>query len=93
MDLAAGSSADSVVKAGNEFSDKATSVNDSIKETLGDMADSFTSPTFTEHDDILRGKYFDELDPVDICLAGARNWRQRGHFLEPPHRSRLLLPS
>ncbi len=52
MNLAAGSSADSVVKAGNEFSDKATSVNDSIKETLGGMADSFTTLLSQNSDDI-----------------------------------------
>jgi methyl-accepting chemotaxis protein len=43
MDLAIGTSAESVVKGGNDFADKATSVNDPLKAVLGEMADSFTA--------------------------------------------------
>jgi len=43
MDLAIGTSADSVVKAGNDFADRATSVNDPLKDVLQAMADSFAS--------------------------------------------------
>jgi len=43
MDLAIGASSESVVKGGNDFADKATSVNDPLKVVLGEMADSFTA--------------------------------------------------
>jgi methyl-accepting chemotaxis protein len=43
MDLAIGANADSVVKGGNDFADKATSVNDPLKAVLEEMADSFAS--------------------------------------------------
>jgi methyl-accepting chemotaxis protein len=43
MDLAIGANADSVVKGGNDFADKATSVNDPLKAVLQEMSDSFTT--------------------------------------------------
>jgi methyl-accepting chemotaxis protein len=43
MDLAIGASSESVVKAGNDYADKATSVNDPLKAVLGEMAASFTA--------------------------------------------------
>jgi methyl-accepting chemotaxis protein len=43
MDLATGTSAESVIKGGNDYADKATSVNDPLKAVLGDMADSFAA--------------------------------------------------
>ncbi len=43
MDLAIGTSSESVVKGGNDYADKATSVNDPLKDVLQAMADSFTS--------------------------------------------------
>jgi methyl-accepting chemotaxis protein len=43
MDIAAGMNADSVVKGGNDFADKATSVNDPLNEALQDMGDSFAA--------------------------------------------------
>jgi methyl-accepting chemotaxis protein len=43
MDLAAGANSDSVVKGGNDFAEKATSVNEPLKLALSDMADSFGS--------------------------------------------------
>ena len=43
MDLAVGASAESVVKGGNDYADKATSVNEPLKAVLGEMADSFTA--------------------------------------------------
>jgi methyl-accepting chemotaxis protein len=43
MDVAVGTSADSVVKGGNDFADKATSVNDPLKATLQEMGDSFAA--------------------------------------------------
>jgi len=43
MDLAVGANADSVVKGGNDFADKATSVNDPLKASLGEMEDSFST--------------------------------------------------
>jgi methyl-accepting chemotaxis protein len=43
MDLAVGANADSVVKGGNDFADKATSVNDPLKAVLQEMADSFSA--------------------------------------------------
>jgi methyl-accepting chemotaxis protein len=43
MDIAVGASADSVIKGGNDFADKATSVNEPLKTALGAMADSFAS--------------------------------------------------
>jgi methyl-accepting chemotaxis protein len=43
MDLATGTSVESVVKGGNDFADKATSVNDPLKAVLGEMADSFNA--------------------------------------------------
>jgi len=45
MDLAVGASADSVVKGGNDYADKATSVNDPLKDVLQEMSDSFTAMT------------------------------------------------
>ncbi len=41
MDLAVGTNPDSVVKGGNDFADKATTVNEPLKVALQDMADSF----------------------------------------------------
>jgi hypothetical protein len=43
MDLAIGTNAESVVKGGNDFADKATSVNDPLKAVLQDMTDSFAA--------------------------------------------------
>ena len=43
MDLAVSNSADSVVKGGNDFADKATSVNEPLKVALQDMTASFES--------------------------------------------------
>ncbi len=43
MELAIGTNADNVVKGGNDFADKATSVNDPLKDILQAMADSFAS--------------------------------------------------
>ncbi len=43
MDLAAGTSVESVIKGGNDFADKATSVNEPLKVALGEMADSFAA--------------------------------------------------
>ena len=40
---AASGERDAVVKAGNEYSDRAISINDGIKKSLGGMADSFTA--------------------------------------------------
>jgi len=40
MAIAANNSADAVSRAGNEFADKATSINESVKKSLGDIADS-----------------------------------------------------
>jgi methyl-accepting chemotaxis protein len=45
MDLAVGTNSDSVVKGGNDFADKATTVNEPLKVALQDMADSFASLT------------------------------------------------
>ncbi|MGA9355704.1 MAG: methyl-accepting chemotaxis protein, partial [Terriglobales bacterium] len=39
---ATGGERDAVLKAGNEFADKATVINEDIKKPLGDMAESFT---------------------------------------------------
>ena len=41
IEQAAGTGRDAVVKAGTDFSDKAIPVNDAIKESLGDMTDTF----------------------------------------------------
>jgi methyl-accepting chemotaxis protein len=43
MDIATGTTAEAVVKGGNDYADKATSVNDPLKEVLQEMADSFNS--------------------------------------------------
>jgi methyl-accepting chemotaxis protein len=43
MDIAIGTNAESVVKGGNDYADKATSVNDPLKAVLQDMADSFAA--------------------------------------------------
>ncbi len=43
MSLAAGGSAETIVKAGNEFRDKATAVKDPVDTALGEMAESFTA--------------------------------------------------
>jgi methyl-accepting chemotaxis protein len=43
MDLAIGTNADSVVKGGNDFVDKATSVSDPLKAVLQEMSDSFAA--------------------------------------------------
>ena len=40
MNLAASGDRDAVVKGGDEFADKATVINEDIKKSLGDMADS-----------------------------------------------------
>jgi methyl-accepting chemotaxis protein len=48
---AAGSEHDAVVKAGNEFTDRATPVNEAIKQSLGSMVDEFvTRLTKSEQD-------------------------------------------
>jgi methyl-accepting chemotaxis protein len=41
MNLAGGAAADSVIKAGNEFADRATAINDPLSVSLGEMEDSF----------------------------------------------------
>jgi methyl-accepting chemotaxis protein len=41
MDVAIGTSADSVIKAGNDYTDRATIVNDPLKAILEEMNDSF----------------------------------------------------
>jgi methyl-accepting chemotaxis protein len=41
MDLAIGTNADSVIKGGNDYADKATAVNDPLKDVLQEMSDSF----------------------------------------------------
>jgi methyl-accepting chemotaxis protein len=41
MNLAASSERDAVAKAGDEFTDRATPINDAIKKSLGGMEDSF----------------------------------------------------
>jgi methyl-accepting chemotaxis protein len=43
MDLAIGTNAESVIKGGNDFADKATSVNDPLKVVLQEMSDSFVA--------------------------------------------------
>jgi methyl-accepting chemotaxis protein len=43
MDLAIGTNGESVVKGGNDFADKATSVNDPLKVALGEMSEAFAS--------------------------------------------------
>jgi methyl-accepting chemotaxis protein len=43
MSLASGGSAETIVKAGNEYRDRATAVKDPLDATLGDMADSFAA--------------------------------------------------
>jgi methyl-accepting chemotaxis protein len=43
MDLAIGTSADAIIKGGNDFADKATAVNDPLKVALQEMSDSFAS--------------------------------------------------
>jgi methyl-accepting chemotaxis protein len=43
MDLAIGATAESVVKGGNDFADKATSVNDPLKVSLGEIEKSFST--------------------------------------------------
>lgn len=40
MNKAASGDRDAVIKGGNEFADKATSINEDIKKSLGEMADS-----------------------------------------------------
>jgi methyl-accepting chemotaxis protein len=43
MDLAIGTTAEAVVKGGNDYTDRATSVNDPLKAVLQEMADSFSA--------------------------------------------------
>jgi methyl-accepting chemotaxis protein len=43
MDLAIGTNGESVIKGGNDFADKATSVNDPLKAVLQEMSDSFVA--------------------------------------------------
>ena len=43
MDIAAGGTPDSVIKGGNDFADKATTVNEPLKVALQDMVDFFNS--------------------------------------------------
>jgi methyl-accepting chemotaxis protein len=43
MDLAIGANADAVVKGGNDFADKATSVNEPLKASLGQIEESFSA--------------------------------------------------
>jgi methyl-accepting chemotaxis protein len=52
IEQAAGGAKDAIVKAGNDFSDKAIPVNDAIKATLGEMTDSFEK-RFTENQETL----------------------------------------
>ena len=73
MDLAVGNSADSVVKGGNDFADKATSVNEPLKVALQDMAASFESLAAQKRCPTGLGKCFDELDHVAFRHPG--HWR------------------
>ena len=43
MDMAIGSNADALIRGGNDFADKATNVNEPLKVSLGEMADSFSA--------------------------------------------------
>jgi len=43
MDIAIGTNGESVIKGGNDFADKATSVNDPLKAVLQEMSDSFVA--------------------------------------------------
>ena len=64
MDLAIGTSAESVVKGGNDYADKATVVNDPLKDVLQAMADSFASLSATQTKRQLAvGKYFHDHGP------------------------------
>ncbi len=85
MDLAIGASSESVVKAGNDYADKATSVNDPLKAVLGEMADSFTALSEAEQRRAGLGKFLDELDYVDFSLVGTWNWHWRGVLHGPKH--------
>jgi methyl-accepting chemotaxis protein len=43
MNLAVSTNAESVVRGGNDFADKATVINESVKLSVGEMANSFTT--------------------------------------------------
>jgi methyl-accepting chemotaxis protein len=43
MDVAIGANSESVVKGGNDFADRATTVNEPLKVALGEMSEAFTS--------------------------------------------------
>jgi methyl-accepting chemotaxis protein len=53
MDLAVGAGADSVVKGGNDFADKATVVNEPLKAVLQEMADSFASLSVQTNEELV----------------------------------------
>jgi methyl-accepting chemotaxis protein len=52
MNLATGSEHDAVVKAGNEFADRATPITEAIKKSLGGMADSFAERLAQSKEDL-----------------------------------------
>jgi methyl-accepting chemotaxis protein len=52
MTLASAGAADDVIKAGNEFTDKATGMNESVKATLRELADSLTTLLANNKEDI-----------------------------------------
>jgi methyl-accepting chemotaxis protein len=63
----------SIVKAGNEFSDTATPVNEAIKRPLGDMADSFDKLLQQSRDDMSAENRSLELTTAIVTLLALAN--------------------
>jgi CHASE3 domain sensor protein len=81
MKQAANGERDTVVKAGNDYADKATAITEAIKKPLGELADSFTTliKASTECADPVAGPH-----PGDHHCHGGRHRNLRGDFPQPP---------
>src|SRR4029077_15742795 len=73
MKHAAGSERGSTVKAGNEFSDTASPVNEAIKKPLGEMADSFDKLLQQSRDDMSAENRSLELTTAIVTLLALAN--------------------
>jgi methyl-accepting chemotaxis protein len=73
MKHAAGSERGSTVKAGNEFADTATPVNEAIKKPLGDMADSFDKLLQQSREDMSAENRSLDLTTAIVTLVALAN--------------------
>ncbi len=85
MDVAVSNNPKSVVKGGNDFADKATSVNEPLKVALGDMSDSFAALATQSNEQLAAANSTMNWTMLISILMGLGVGAWRSHLHGPQH--------